>query len=52
MHAINDPNLPEGVRSDLIEDLNDEGHEDPSGNQITKQDLLNMYMRLGGSGRK
>ena len=85
MRAINDPNLPPGVRSDLIEDLNDEGYEDPSGNQITKRDLplilarleiierlapyamdqvnadafeeaykdlLNMYVRLGGSERE
>ena len=85
MQAINDPNLPAGVRSDLIEDLNDEGYEDPSGNHLTKKDLplilarleiierlapyamdkvnadafeeaykdlLNMYVRLGGSERK
>ncbi len=46
MRAINDPNLPEGVRSDLIEDLNDEGYEDPSGNHITKKDLPLILARL------
>lgn len=46
MTAINDPNLPEGVRSDLIEDLNDEGYEDPSGNHITKRDLPLILARM------
>jgi hypothetical protein len=46
MQAINDKNLPEGVRSDLIEDLNDEGYEDPSGNNITKKDLPLILARM------
>jgi hypothetical protein len=46
MQAINDPKLPAGVRSDLIEDLNDEGYEDPSGNQITKRDLPLILARM------
>jgi hypothetical protein len=46
MTAINDPKLPAGVRSDLIEDLNDEGYEDPSGNHITKRDLPLILARM------
>ena len=44
MRAINDPNMPPGVRSDLIEDLNDEGYSDNS--NPTKEDLPLIIARL------
>jgi hypothetical protein len=42
--AIDDPAMPEGVRSDLIEDLNQEGYLDNS--QPTKADLPLIRARL------
>jgi hypothetical protein len=42
--AINDPGLPRGVRSDLIEDLNDEGYADPD--HLTQDDLPLILARL------
>ncbi len=44
MTAINDLNLPPDVRSDLIEDLNDEGYTDNS--NPTKADLPLILARL------
>ncbi len=44
MKAINDPNMSPGVRSDLIEDLNDEGYTD--NNNPTKEDLPLILARL------
>jgi hypothetical protein len=42
--AINDPGLPAGVRSDLIEDLNDEGYLDPD--ELKPEDLPLILARL------
>jgi hypothetical protein len=42
--AINDPNMPEEVRSDLIVDMIDEGYTD--NNQPTKADLPVIFARL------
>jgi hypothetical protein len=42
--AIDDPNMPAGVRSDLIEDLNQEGYADNS--HPTKSDLPLIRARL------
>ncbi|MCA8956612.1 MAG: hypothetical protein KDC87_11105 [Planctomycetes bacterium] len=44
MRAIDDPGLPEGVRSDLIEDLNNTGYPDPD--QLTEADLPLILARL------
>lgn len=44
LRAIDDPNLPDGVRSDLIEDLNQEGYTDNS--HPTKADLPLILARL------
>ena len=42
--AINDPNIPAKARQDLIEDLNEEGFEDPR--HVTDDDLPLIYSRL------
>lgn len=42
--AINDPRLPAGDRSDLIEDLNDEGYDDEGA--FTAADLRLILARL------
>jgi len=44
MRAINDPRHPPGVRSDLIEDLHDEGYSDNS--HPTKADLPIILARM------
>jgi len=44
LRAINDPNTPPGVRSDLIEDMEDEGYSDNS--RPTKKDLPIILARL------
>jgi hypothetical protein len=44
LRAINDPKMPPGVRSDLIEDLNQEGYTD--NNRPTKKDLPLILARL------
>lgn len=42
--AINDPSLPPHARKDLIEDLNEEGFEDPK--HLTPDDLPLIFSRL------
>jgi hypothetical protein len=42
--AINDPNMPPEARKDLIEDLNEEGFEDPK--HLTRDDLPLIVNRL------
>lgn len=42
--AIRDPSLPPGIRSDLIEDLNDTGYPDPD--HLTQADLPLILHRL------
>ena len=44
LRAINDPAMPEGDRSDLIEDLNDEGYDDLG--SYTEADLQLILARL------
>jgi hypothetical protein len=44
LRAVNDPNLPSGERSDLIEDLNDEGYEGQG--SFTEGDLQLILARL------
>lgn len=46
LRAINDPRTPAGVRSDLIEDLNDEGYVDNSHPGKEDLDLILARMRL------
>lgn len=42
--AINDPNTPAKARQDLIEDLNEDGFDDPR--NITEDDLPLIYSRI------
>jgi hypothetical protein len=42
--AINDPNMPADSRQDLIEDLNEDGFDDPR--QVTEDDLPLIYSRI------
>jgi hypothetical protein len=42
--AINDPNMPPDSRKDLIEDLNEEGFDDPK--HLTPDDLPLIVNRL------
>lgn len=46
LRAIRDPKTPDGVRSDLIEDLNDEGYVDNSHPGKEDLDLILARMRL------
>ncbi len=46
LRAINDPKTPAGVRSDLIEDLNDEGYVDNSHPGKEDLELILARMRL------
>ncbi len=44
--AINDPNLSASERSDLIEDLNEEGFEDPDNPSPAELPLIERRLRI------